>query len=287
MSGRLADVTARIGTVEKLSAVISAMRGIAASRAQEAERHLESIRLYSATIGDAIGHALSFLPEADRPAAGAVAPGRQAVVVLAAEQGFAGAFSERVFDAAAGLGTGPGDLLVVGDRDLLVVGDRGLPVAEERGLAVVWSAPMIAHTAQASALATRITEAVFERVAQGGASRVALVHGLPGPGGATEVAVHSLVPFDYSRFPPPPSGQSPRITLPPDRLLARLVEEYVFAEVIEAVMLSFAAENAARMRAMIAAHDNVSETLGDLVARSRRLRQEEITDEIVEIASSA
>lgn len=279
MSGRLADVTARIGTVEKLSAVISAMRGIAASRAQEAERHLESIRLYSATIGDAIGHALSFLPEADRPAAGAVAPGRQAVVVLAAEQGFAGAFSERVFDAAAGLGTGPGDLLVVGDR--------GLPVAEERGLAVVWSAPMIAHTAQASALATRITEAVFERVAQGGASRVALVHGLPGPGGATEVAVHSLVPFDYSRFPPPPSGQSPRITLPPDRLLARLVEEYVFAEVIEAVMLSFAAENAARMRAMIAAHDNVSETLGDLVARSRRLRQEEITDEIVEIASSA
>ena len=52
-------------------------------------------------------------------------------------------------------------------------------------------------------------------------------------------------------------------------------------------MLSFAAENEARMRAMIAAHDNVSETLSDLIGQSRRLRQEEITDEITELATAS
>ncbi|MFZ2468739.1 MAG: F0F1 ATP synthase subunit gamma, partial [Parvibaculum sedimenti] len=70
-------------------------------------------------------------------------------------------------------------------------------------------------------------------------------------------------------------------------LLAKLVEEYVFAELCEAVMLSFAAENEARMRAMIAARSNVAKTLDGLIARSRQLRQEEITNEIVELASGA
>ena len=73
--------------------------------------------------------------------------------------------------------------------------------------------------------------------------------------------------------------------MPADRLLARLVEEYIVAELLEAVMLAFVAENVARMRAMISAQDNVSETLDALVGTARRLRQEEITEEIVELAA--
>ena len=95
MSGRLADVEARIETVHKLSAVIAAMRGIAASRAQEARRSTDAIRTYAATIGEAIGQALALLPPGDSAPASAMA-GRHALVVLAAEQGFAGAFSEKV-----------------------------------------------------------------------------------------------------------------------------------------------------------------------------------------------
>lgn len=68
-------------------------------------------------------------------------------------------------------------------------------------------------------------------------------------------------------------------------MLARLAEEYIFAEFCEAVTLSFAAENEARMRVMIAAHANVGKTPDGLVARSRQLRKEEITNEIVERAA--
>jgi len=73
------------------------------------------------------------------------------------------------------------------------------------------------------------------------------------------------------------------ISLPPASLLTQLAEEYVFAEVCEALTLSLAAENEARMRAMTAAKSNVSTMLDDLVARSRQLRQEEITNEIIEL----
>jgi F-type H+-transporting ATPase subunit gamma len=51
----------------------------------------------------------------------------------------------------------------------------------------------------------------------------------------------------------------------------------------EEVMLSFAAENEARMEAMIAARSNVVRKLDELVASFRRLRQEEITGEIIEL----
>ena len=70
-----------------------------------------------------------------------------------------------------------------------------------------------------------------------------------------------------------------------ERLLAALVEEYIFAQLCEALMLSFAAENETRMRAMVAARTHVHDTLESLIGESRRLRQDEIASEIVELSS--
>src|SRR5260370_38999176 len=82
-----------------------------------------------------------------------------------------------------------------------------------------------------------------------------------------------------------PRAVLPITTLPPEELLAELAEEYVYAELCEEVMLSFAAENEARMEAMIAARTNVSRKLDELIGSFRRLRQEEITGEIIELSA--
>ncbi|WP_172332521.1 F0F1 ATP synthase subunit gamma [Mangrovicoccus sp. HB161399] len=278
MSGRHAEIEARIGAVHKLESVIAAMRGIAASRVQEAERHLGSIRSYAATIGQAIGTALAVLPPGREDAAVARrGPERRAVIVFAAEQGFAGAFTERVFDAAAPH--------LEGGAALFLAGDRGLAAAGRRGLEVAWHAPMIAHPAQAPLLAGRLAEAAFPP--ESAPDRVVLVHAVPEPGGVPRAVAKQLAPFDYARFPLRRAAVPPRITLPPRLLLERLAEEHVFAELAEAVMLSFAAENGARMRAMVAARDNTAETLEELTGLARRLRQEEITEEIVELATAS
>jgi F0F1-type ATP synthase, gamma subunit len=275
MSERFAEISARIETVHKLSSVITAMRGIAASRVQDAHQHLDSIRTYAATIGTAIGEALTLLPPPDAGSASGRA-GRHVVLVFAAEQGFAGTYSERVFDAATAA--------LVGGAELFLIGDRGLSVAEERKLTVLWSAPMILHAAQTTTLATRLTDAIFT---QGTLSQVSVVHASPDGSEEMKVVCKTLVPFDYSRFPMPKTQIAPETTLPPGQLLQSLVEEYIFAELSEAVMLSFAAENEARMRAMIAAQENTEETLDEMIRTSRRLRQEEITGEIVELATAS
>lgn len=281
MAERLSDVTARIRTVHQLSAVITAMRGIAAARSREARAHLDGIRAYADTIAAGIGHALAFLPVDERGTALPSGPGLRLVIALCAEQGFAGAFSEHVLEAAvAARGPDAGG-------GLFIVGDRGLLVAEERGLAWDWSAAMVGHPDQVARLASEIADALFARLERVPVAQVCLLHAVPGGGEAMEVATKQLVPFDFHRFPLARRAVPPLITLAPDVLLARLVAEYVFAEITEAVMLSFAAENEARMRAMIAAHTNVENTLNTLVARSRQLRQEEITNEIVELAGGA
>jgi F-type H+-transporting ATPase subunit gamma len=51
-----------------------------------------------------------------------------------------------------------------------------------------------------------------------------------------------LLPFDFARFKVVPRSIPPITTLPPEQLLAELAEEYVYAELCEEVMLSFAAE---------------------------------------------
>lgn len=283
MTDRLADIEARIGTVHQLSSVISAMRGIAAARTVEANRHLESIRTYSETIASAIGRGLS-LSSAAHPKTVEEKPGdgRHIVIVLCAEQGFAGSFSQRILDGYEAVQ----DQSTHGRIELLLVGDRGIMTALERGLKPQWSASMIASTDHASLLATRIMEALYVRIDNETGIRVTLIYATPHAAAGVNVVQKQIVPFDFGRFPPVRQSQPPLLNLAPEVLLSQLTNEYIFAELCEAIILSYAAENEARMRAMISAQENVSETLEDLTAAARRQRQNEITDEISELSAS-
>ena len=172
-----------------------------------------------------------------------------------------------------------------------MLGDRGIVAAAERGLSVGWSAPMVSHADEVAALADRLTGVLFQRLNAGRATRVTVIHATPNPSASVELVEQTLLSFDFRRFSNPSSTTSrqdpPLTTVAPQRLLARLAEEYIFAQLCEAIMLSFAAENEARMRAMIAARTNVHDRLETLTGDFRRLRQEEITSEIVELSAGS
>lgn len=280
MAERLADIEARIGSVRQLSGVISAMRGLAAVRSAEAMRHVESARAYAATIAGAIAEVLTPVPEVSSTK---IHPrGRVVVIALCAEQGFAGSFSrkvlERVHDEVAPTAS---------SLDLLVIGDRGLPVAGELGLSVAWSMPAISAHEQATSTANRVMDRLYETLRQGGDIRVALVFAAPGETLDVNITVRQLLPFDAQRFRSEANSTPPLMHVERQRLLSLLAEEYVFAELCEAILLSFAAENEARVRATVAAQENVEDTLEDLTGRARRQRQEETTNEIVELSTGA
>ncbi len=282
MAERLADVVAQIDTMRHLEAVVTALRGIAASRAQRGRSLLPGIDAYTDVISGAIGEALLLLP-ADTRASSTLRGGRLGrrlgLVIFCAEQGFAGALSERTLDAA-----GSDDLA---HAVIFLIGSRGIVVAHERGLKLVWSAAMATNVDAVPALANQIADALYAHIARAALAKVDIVLSRSSSEGGVSVDRYSLLPLDLGRFAQAPKDQPPLTMLPLHTLLERLTAEYVCAELCKAAMHAFESENEARMRAMTAARSNVDKKLRSLSQREQQLRQEEITTEIVELAAGA
>jgi F-type H+-transporting ATPase subunit gamma len=277
MAERLADIVTQIQNVRQLGTVVAAMRGIAASQAQQGRALLAGIDAYSKVISSAIGQALSPLP----PDAAATPPRRRTkpgLILFCAEQGFAGAFSEHVLDAAAG---------DVGAALSFIVGTRGAMIAQERGIKPAWSAPMATRVDAIPSLANRLADALYGYVAANEITKVDILYSRSVSGGGIEVDRHSLLPIDFARFARPAARQPPLTTLSPAVLLERLAAEYVYAQLCEAAMHAFEAESEARMLAMASAKTNIESKLAGLSQRESQLRQEEITTEIIELAAGA
>jgi F-type H+-transporting ATPase subunit gamma len=274
---RLAQTTRRIENLQQLEAVVTAMRGISASRTQQAHALLRGLRAHAAVIASAIGQALALVSEGQRSAKTRVR--RTAVILFCAEQGFAGTLSDRILEAVGQKNAE--------DRDIFVIGSRGATLAAERKILLTWQTSMVPHASLVPALAGRIADALYDWLTDQESRRVDVI--VPTWSSAAGVVPErrSLLPFDFHRFAVQTVGQAPLVTLPPPVLLARLAEEYVFAELCEAALTAFAAENEARVAAMLSAKGNLENMQSDLQALERQIRQEEITAEVVELASGA
>ena len=135
MTERLAEITARHRGHSAARPVVNAMRGIAAARAQEgarAARRRRQLRRHRSPPRSARAVALRRRP---RPDAGGRAH-RPALVLFCAEQGFAGAFSDRVLDAA-------GD---ANRAELFLIGTRGAAVGDRAWSCPRWRSAMPAHS---------------------------------------------------------------------------------------------------------------------------------------------
>jgi F-type H+-transporting ATPase subunit gamma len=270
----LADITARIGSNRQLGAVVSAMRGIAAARAQRARNQLVAVDSYAKTIALAIGKILVFLPPATTvPTNGG---NRPALVVFCAEQGFAGAFSERV------LASIHSDL---GKCELFLIGTRGKAVVAEKGIVAGWQGAMPSHSPGIPRLADRIVEGLYARLASGAIDALDVVFSRWSQAAGAEVKRQRLFPLDLTAFPEEIDANRPLLNLAPEALIRALAVDYMHAQLCRAGLHAFAAENQARMEAMAAARKQVERQLGQLQARQRLVRQEEITAEVIELAA--
>ena len=131
-----------------------------------------------------------------------------------------------------------------------------------------------------------VADVLYERIAACGIAGDDVFFSSPVHGDAGSVEHLRLLPLDLSRFEAPAPPIKPLITLDPPKLLARLTEEYMYARLCEASLQAFAAENEARMRAMTGAGDRIGTMLNDLTLREHRVRQAEVTAEVVELATN-
>lgn len=267
------EIRDRIANVREIESIVSTLRALAVAHQLEARNHLEAIRAHEATVAGALSAALPAVGKGPRLAA----QEPRLLIVVGAGQGFCGAFVNRIVEAALKEAARGCELMVIGGRTLTAI--------SERGHDAVWFAEMPTHALEAPALAGRVSDALFRRLAAAPDQPVATLFVDPASADQ-EPTRRSLFPFDFSRFPP--SGASPPLTtLSAPDLVAALVEEYVFAEICEAVMMGFAAENAARATAMSRAQSNIKRITADLQSAFQRARQDQMTTEIIELSAAA
>jgi F-type H+-transporting ATPase subunit gamma len=274
MAKQLVDIMARIENVKQLDAVTTAMRGIAAARAQQSKAMLSGISAYTETISRAIGQALGFAPGAG--AADLKRLSGRALILFCAEQGFVGALNDRILNAA-----GP----EIAGTHLMIVGTRGAGVARERDIIANWTTAMASQIGAVPVVANHVADALYALIAGRTITRAEVLFARVDAEHAIEVARTTLFPIDLERFRQPQASMPPLTTLEPEVLLEGLAAEYIYAVLCEAAMHAFAAENQARMEAMSSATSNIDRMLSELKQRENQVRQEEVTAEIIELAS--
>jgi F-type H+-transporting ATPase subunit gamma len=169
--------------------------------------------------------------------------------------------------------------------DLLLIGTRGGVAATERGIAAGWKCAMPSHSAGVPKLADRIAEALYTRIATGEIAWLDAVFSEWQSGHGTLVKRRRLFPFDMAQFPRPTDANAPFLNLTPEALLIQLTADYLYAQLCNAALHAFAAENETQMEAMAAARNQIERQLSSLRATQRHVRQEEVTAEIIELAA--
>lgn len=286
MTERLADISARIDGIRQLGAVVNAMKGIAAARAHVARDQVHAVDSFAATIAAAMSRIISqdaaseATSQAASQAASRTARGRgdakPGVLAFGAEQGFAGAFSERVLDSIAA---------PIEPACLFVIGTRAASVAISRGLDPFWTAAMPSRTLGIPKLADQVTTAIYGAVADGRIDRLDVVF-TGWSSGRPVIVRRRLFPIDLADLPSA-SPDRPLTQIPDGALMDALGEDWFNALVCRAALHAFAAENEARMEAMSAAGAQIARELETFQARLRIVRQEAITAEIIELGAGA
>lgn len=142
---------------------------------------------------------------------------------------------------------------------------------------------MPSHTPGIPKLADRITTAIYAAVSDGHLDALEVVFTGWGEGRPALVR-RRLFPIDLAQLPPS-KAEPPLMQLPEEALIASLGQDYFNAQICRAALHAFAAENEARMEAMSSAGSQIARELETFQGLLRRVRQEAITAEIIELST--
>lgn len=270
---RLAAMEARIRSLHQLHEVIGAMRSLAAAHLQQASEALPAARAYVSIVDAAFAEALALArdtqtsPPSDEDAA-------LGLVVFTAEHGFVGGFNHRLTE----------EIRAIAPRRLFVVGTRGAAVLREAGLSLDWWGAAAVDTRTVMEVGRRITDDVYALFDRQILARLDMLFGRLLENGTWTLVREPLLPLAPA-LSPRSTAPPPLHYLTPPALLERLVEEHLLADMVRGTTEALAAENAARLHAMSNAFDNIDRKLDDLEAEARRVRQEQITEELLDLIS--
>ena len=303
------EVKNRISSVKNVQKITRAMEMVAAARLRRAEQRIADLRPYAQAlrrmtrrVAEAAGveaRNLPVLQEHD-------AQGRVGILLITGDRGLAGGFNSQII--RAGIEQQRVENAASRQVEFSVVGRRGASSMRFRGEEL--RGEFVGFTdrpafADARGIADELTAAyVDEQLA-----RVDLIYNRYVSPLTQYVRRQTLLPIqqaevfgegveEIQRAAEAEENVDEELAAAhrralwvyepePEELLAELIPEYAQLSVYRALLESTASEHGSRMTAMRNAADNAKEVIGDLTLEMNRVRQAEITQEILEVVGGA
>ena len=297
------EVKNRIASVKNINKITRAMEMVAAARLRRAEQRIEALRPYAEGMRRLTRRAaenaggvprVPVLEEHD-------SEDRVGVLLITGDRGLAGAFNTNIIRDGMRLGAELRERGV--EADFSAVGRKGVSALTFRKQEL--SATYIGFTDRpAFANAREIGEELTARYVDGEVDRVELVYNRYVSPLTQHVWRQTLLPMQQAEVigegvdeeeaagEPTEAERAHEAALweyepEAEVLLARLIPEYVNISVYRALLESAASELGARMTAMRNAAENAETMIDDLTLEMNRVRQSEITQEILEVVGGA
>ena len=275
------DIRRRIGAVKNIKQITRAMQFVAASKLKRAQDSTLSARPYSDVIDEVLADLATVLSGEDHPLLAEREGGKRLIVLVTTDRGLAGPLNTNTIRfAAREITERPGDLTVV------TVGRKGRDSMRRAGV------PLEAHFpgfgdrptfADVIPLARLITDDFLE----GKISRVDVIYSRFVSTLTQKPDLDRLLPIEPSEDTEGIPGN--QFIFEPDAatVLRELLPRYVATRLFQAVLEAKASEESSRMVAMKNATENAEELIEDLTLSYNKVRQSNITREMIEIASGA
>ena len=275
------DIRRRIQSSKNIKQITRAMQFVAASKLKRAQEATLASRPYAEKLDEVLADVASVLSGEDHPLLVRRESGKRLIVLITTDRGLAGALNTNTIRFAAQQITGTG-----GDLTVVTVGRKGRDAMRRARV------PLEAHFegfgdrpsfADVLPLARLITDdylagtyarvdIVYSHFVSTLTQRSSLVELLP----VTPAEDTQGIPGNQFIFEPSASA-----------VLEQIVPRYVATRLFQAVLESKASEESSRMVAMKNATENAEELIEDLTLAYNKVRQSNITREMIEIASGA
>ena len=297
------DVKNRIASIKNINKITRAMEMVAAARLRRAEQRIEQLRPYAQSMRKLTRRAAEQAGGMPRVPVMVEREDekRVGVLLITGDRGLAGAFNTNIIRDGLRL---KGELGEGGKEAVFsAVGRKGVGALSFRKLEPRTS--YVGFTDRpAFANAREIGEELTARYVDEELDRVELVYNRYVSPLTQHVWRQTLLPLqqaevigegvgaeeveaEETEIEKAHSQSVPEYEPEAEQLLAQLIPEYVNISVYRALLESAASELGARMTAMRSAAENAEEMMDDLTLEMNRVRQAEITQEILEVVAGA
>ena len=282
MAQTLETLSRRTETLSSIRSIVHTMKTMSAINAVPYEHAARSIESYHQTVLRGIR---AFVAKTGPISVPAVTQAERLLVVFGSDHGLCGNYNEVLAESARSEASkmgGHARVLCVGARMSDALTDQG--VRPESTFLPPASADGIGRLA--SDIVTRLDEIgggdVHNRIA------VTLVFTRRAEKGQRESEVSQMLPLASTLLSDPAksgwqSRSLPDYTMQPTPLLAALLRNHIFASVFRASAEAMVTENAARLALMQQAEQAVDDRLEEVGGQFRLVRQDEITNELMDI----